>query len=125
MVWIYLIIASFCEVFWASSLKFLDFRKIKTSWRHFGVVSKVFWYSLIPLGAYVFFGISNVSLLSIASKLVPLTIVYAVWMGLAMCIQTIIDLFFFKEKINKKQLSFLILIIIGVVGVRLFQKTHN
>lgn len=122
MVWFYLILASFCEVFWASSLKYLDFRKMKTAWKHFGMMSRVFWFSLIPLGAYVFFGISNVSLLSIASKILPLTIAYAVWMGLAMCIQTLADLFIFKEEINKKQLGFLSLIIIGVIGVQYFNK---
>jgi multidrug transporter EmrE-like cation transporter len=57
--------------------------------------------------------------LTIALKSISLAISYAVWMGLALFLQTLIDIFLFKEKISLKQLGFLCLILIGIIGLQL------
>lgn len=119
MAWIQLFLASIFEVLWASSLKFLSISKIRKSAKEAGIFSKVFVWSLIPLICYALCGISNIGLFSSATKSIPLAICYAVWMGLALFIQTLIDVFYFKENINLKQIIFMGLILVGVVGLRL------
>ena len=56
--------------------------------------------------------------LTMALKTIPLAICYAVWMGLALVLQTMIDVFYFKENLSLKQIGFLILILIGVIGLQ-------
>jgi multidrug transporter EmrE-like cation transporter len=47
-----------------------------------------------------------------------MSVAYAVWMGLAMIIQTGVDIFFFKDSFNMFQLFFISLILLGVIGMR-------
>jgi small multidrug resistance pump len=47
-----------------------------------------------------------------------MSVAYAVWMGLAMIIQTGVDIFFFKDSFNMFQLLFISLILMGVIGMR-------
>lgn len=116
--WISLLAASICETLWASSLKFLSIRKLKSSYHESGLFSKEFLISLVPLLTYAFFGIANVSFLTYSLKLLPLAICYAVWMGLALLIQTLIDIFVFNEVITRRQIGFMILVLIGIVGLQ-------
>jgi len=81
--------------------------------------SKKFGIAFLPLTTYVIFGILNMTFLTVALKTIPLAISYAVWMGLALFLQTLIDIFYFKERINLKQIGFIILILIGIVGLQL------
>lgn len=123
--WISLMGASICETLWASSLKFLSTDRMKDSYKNEGLFSTRFLLSLLPFITYVFFGISNMILLTYALKFIPLAICYAVWMGLALLIQTIIDIFIFKENISIKQIGFLILLMIGIIGLQTsFQKAE-
>ncbi len=55
--------------------------------------------------------------LTMALKTIPLAICYAVWMGLALLMQALIDVFYFKENINLRQIGFLLLILIGIIGL--------
>ncbi len=117
--WIFLFSASIFEVLWASSLKFLSISKIKKNFKEFGISDKRFLEALFPLLTYIVFGVANVTLFTMACKTIPLTIAFAVWMGLAMVAQTGVDVFYFKENFNKKQFAFIFLVIIGVIGLKL------
>jgi quaternary ammonium compound-resistance protein SugE len=119
MAWISLFLASLCETLWASSLKFLNFRRIQIRLKRDGLFSRKFGIAMLPLSTYVVFGILNMTFLTIALKSISLAISYAVWMGLALLLQTLIDIFLFKEKISLKQLGFLCLILIGIIGLQL------
>lgn len=118
MAWISLFLASLCETLWASSLKFLNFRVIKIRLKRNGLFSKKFGIAFLPLSTYVVFGILNMTFLTYALKEIPLAISYAVWMGLALLLQTIIDIFYFKEDISIKQIGFMALILAGIVGLQ-------
>jgi multidrug transporter EmrE-like cation transporter len=58
------------------------------------------------------------SFLTYSLKFLPLAICYAVWMGLALLIQTLIDIFVFHEVITRRQIGFMILVLIGIVGLQ-------
>lgn len=117
--WISLFLASLCETLWASSLKFLNFRHIKIRLKRNGLLSKKFGIAFLPLTTYVVFGVLNMTFLTLALKDIPLAISYAVWMGLALLLQTIIDIFYFKENISLRQLGYMLLILLGIVGLQL------
>lgn len=116
--WVSLFLASFFEVLWASSLKFMSVKKLKQNYLESGLFSKITLFSILPFITYGIFGITNVTLFSAASKIIALTIAYSVWMGLALVIQTLVDIFYFKESIYTKQLFFIFLVLIGVVGLK-------
>lgn len=119
MAWISLLLASVCETLWASSLKFLNFRKIRIYLKRNGFLSKNFGIAFLPLSTYVVFGVLNMVFLTYSLKSLSLAIVYAVWMGLALLFQTLIDVFYFKEMISLKQIGYMILILFGVIGLRM------
>ena len=116
--WFSLFLASFFEVLWASSLKFMSVKKLKQNYKDHGLFTKLTLFSILPFITYGLFGVTNVTLFSAASKLIALTIAYSVWMGLALVIQTLVDIFYFKESIYTKQLFFILLVLIGVVGLK-------
>ena len=57
--------------------------------------------------------------LTMALKTISLAITYAVWMGVGLVIQALIDIFYFKEKITKVQAGSMMLILIGVAGLQM------
>ena len=116
--WFSLFLASFFEVLWASSLKFMSVKKLKQNYKEHGLFTKLTLFSFLPFITYGLFGVTNVTLFSAASKVIALTIAYSVWMGLALVIQTLVDIFYFKESIYTKQLFFILLVLIGVVGLK-------
>lgn len=117
--WVSILLASLCETLWASSLKFLNFRNIRIRLVRNGFFSQKFGIAFLPLCTYIVFGILNMVFLTMALKTIPLAICYAVWMGLALVLQTVIDVFYFKEDIHLKQIGFLLLILIGIMGLQL------
>jgi quaternary ammonium compound-resistance protein SugE len=122
--WISILLASLCETLWASSLKFLNFRRLKIRLKRNGFFSQKFGIAFLPLCTYIIFGILNMVFLTMALKTIPLAICYAVWMGLALILQTLIDVFYFKENISLRQLGFLLLILIGIIGLQ-FSSQYN
>ncbi|HTB30787.1 MAG TPA: SMR family transporter [Bacteroidia bacterium] len=118
--WIYLFIASIFEVAWIYSLKFMQFRKlIKMSFLEI-FTHKEGLLMLAPLVGYVLFGLGNIYFFSRAMKAIPAAIAYASWMSIALVCVKVVDVTIFKEAISYQQVIFLLLILIGVVGLKIF-----
>ena len=102
MKWIILAVASAFEVSWAIAMKYSDgfTRILPTIWVLVGSVLSVFF-------------------LSIAVKQLPLGMSYAIWTGVGTVGTTVLGIFLFKEMITVPQAICLVLIIVGVVGLRL------
>ncbi|MDO7253823.1 DMT family transporter [Helicobacter cappadocius] len=71
---------------------------------------------------YAILFIISLGMFYIASKGIPLSIGYAIWAGLGLSIVSIIGIFVFKEEISLMKIVFLLMIIIGVVGLKLVSK---
>ncbi|PAF52659.1 multidrug efflux SMR transporter [Helicobacter sp. 13S00477-4] len=69
----------------------------------------------------IFFAIS-LAVFYIASKGIPLSTAYAIWAGLGLSIVSIIGFVIFKEEISFLKIVFLLMIIIGVVGLKLISR---
>lgn len=102
MMWLVLILASFCE------LGFTVFMKLSNGFKNL----KYTILTVVTVSLSIF-------LLSIAIKTLPLGIAYAVWTGLGTVFNVTFGIFVFKESRDWKKMLFMSLILIGVVGLRL------
>lgn len=103
MAWVYLIIASFGEIFGVMAINlYLQ----KRSWSRLvliiGTFSVGFWF------------------LSLAMRDIPMGTAYAIWTGLGAAGAVSMGILFFKETAGWKRIFFLCLIIGGAVGLKLF-----
>lgn len=117
--WIFIIIAVVLQTLWGLVLKILDFGKAWTFIKHRDIFNLDFALALAPIVAYLLLGLFIALSLSRAYKLMPLSIVYAAWMGLTLTLQVVVDLFFFKVNMYLFQYVFILLVLIGIIGMKL------
>ncbi|WP_380875120.1 quaternary ammonium compound-resistance protein SugE [Sphingomonas sp. DBB INV C78] len=103
MAWAILGIAVITEICWALSLKWAALRGTWTA-------------SIIPIAL----SFVNMGLLALAMRGISAGTAYAVWTGLGAVGVIIFGTIFFKEQVNPVQMGFMALIIVGVVGTKLF-----
>ena len=102
MAWVYLLIAGVFEVVWATGLTYSQgFTKLYPS--------------LITIGgmAVSFF------LLSLATKTLPMGTAYAIWTGIGAFGAVLAGIVLFHEPVNLLRIVFLVLILIGILGLKL------
>ncbi|MGE5499986.1 MAG: DMT family transporter [Syntrophothermus sp.] len=105
MPWIYLFIASICEISWAVGLKYsAGFTKPAAS--VFTAVNMLL--------SYIF--------LSQAVKSLPLGTAYAVWTGIGAAGTAIYGMLYFGESRETIRILFLLLIVCGVLGLKFSSK---
>ena len=105
MAWIYLLIAGILEVVWAIGMKYSEgWTKLYPS--IFTIISMV-------IGFYF---------LSLAVKTLPLGTAYAVWTGIGTVGTVVFGLIFFKETIDLIKAICILFIVVGIVGLKVFQK---
>lgn len=66
----------------------------------------------------IFYTISFIAL-TFAMKHIPLSVVYAVWSGIGTIIVAAVGVLYFKEVFSLRKIIFLLLIVIGVIGIHL------
>lgn len=103
MYWIILIIAGLFEVAWAIGLKYTDgFTKLFPS--IFTIISMI-----ISMG-----------LLAYAVKFIPVGTAYAVWTGIGAVGTAILGIILFNESKEIVRIFFIFLVVIGIVGLKIF-----
>lgn len=106
MAWVILAIAVFTEICWALSLKWAA---TIGSWQA----------SAVPISL----SFLNMALLAFAMRGISAGTAYAIWTGLGAVGVIIGGVFWFGEKVNGIQIGFMTLIVVGVVGTKLFSST--
>jgi len=101
MAWVILFIGSLCEVGWLVGMKYAD-----------GFTR--FW----PTVVMIFFMIASVGCLGLAVRSIPAGTAYAVWTGTSVGAVALMGVWLFGEPTTPMRLVSLILIIIGVVGLK-------
>lgn len=102
MEWFILFLAGLAEITWAVALKYADgFHK------------------LVPTIITVVGYIASLLLLSKALEKLPLGTAYAIWTGIGMVGTALLGILLFKEQLTLVQAIFLLMIIIGIVGLKL------
>jgi len=101
--WIYLLVAGIFEVGWAVGLKYsLGFSR---------------W---VPSVITVICMIISFGFLALALRALPLGTAYAIWTGIGAAGTAVAGLILFGESRDPVRLAFLCLIVIGVVGLKVF-----
>ncbi len=103
MAWIILAIAVCTEIIWALSLKWAA---TIGSWQA----------SIVPISL----SFLNMALLAFAMRGISAGTAYAIWTGLGAVGVIIGGIILFDEKVSGIQIGFMTLIVIGVVGTKLF-----
>ena len=106
MPWIILLVAGLFEIGWAIGLKFTDgFTRL---WPSLGTGASM---------------IVSVALLAMAMKQIPVGTAYAVWTGIGAVGTATISMFLFNEPKDFARIMCLTLIVIGIVGLKVFSKS--
>ncbi len=111
-----------CEVFWTYSVKFMTFKDLKLlRFDNFYTKDKGL-PILLPFLGYIVFGIGNIVCFSRAIKFIPTPIAFAVWTASTLVLLKLLDVFYFHKKPTFIEIVFMLMIIIGIVGLRLLEK---
>ena len=73
---------------------------------------------LTPSVLFISFNIASTILLALALKEIPVSVGYPIWTGIGALGTVILGMYAFKERTNFKKILFLILIMIGIVGLK-------
>ena len=101
MSWIFLILASLCEIAFAGSLKQTNnFTNIK--------------WTIV----FIFFYILSIVLLNKAIQKIPIGTAYAIWTGIGAAGTVVLGIMYFKEPVNFWRIFFLCTLILSIVGLK-------
>ena len=105
MQWIMLILAGVFEVTWACAMKYSN---------GFTVIVP----SVITVIGYI----ASALFLALALKNLPLGTAYAMWTGFGIIGTSVLGVFLFNEKLSVPQVICVVLIVIGIAGLKLLSK---
>ncbi len=105
MKWVYLAMAGILEITWAVAMKKSD---------GFTVIVP----SIITGVGYI----ASAVFLSLALKQLPLGTAYAIWTGMGIVGTAVLGVLVFHEKLSTPQVICVILIVIGIIGLKLLSK---
>jgi quaternary ammonium compound-resistance protein SugE len=102
MPWLMLVIAGLLEVCWAVGLKYTDgFRKPLPTL-----------FVLVTLAG-------SMILLGLAARTLPIGTAYAVWVGIGAFGAAVLGIYLFREPVTAARLTFLALLLVSIVGLKL------
>ena len=105
MQWILLVLAGVFEVTWAIAMKYSN---------GFTVI--------LPSAITVVGYIASAVFLALALKHLPLGTAYAMWTGFGIVGTTVLGIFLFNEKLSLPQVICVVLIVVGIAGLKLLAK---
>lgn len=74
----------------------------------------------LPFAGYVLFGIGNIYFFSLAIKLVPTAVAYAVWTAVTLVLIKVAEMAIFHQKLSWMEVFFMTLIMTGILGLKFF-----
>ncbi|MBR3575723.1 MAG: multidrug efflux SMR transporter [Lachnospiraceae bacterium] len=105
MKWLYLFLAGVLEITWAVAMKKSNGFTVPIP-------------SIITGVGYI----ASAVFLAIALKRLPLGTAYAMWTGMGIVGTTLLGIFLFNEKLSVPQVVCVILIVIGITGLKILGK---
>jgi quaternary ammonium compound-resistance protein SugE len=105
MKWVMLLLAGIFEIVWAVSMKYSN-----------GFTA------LVPSIVTVITYILSAVFLSVALKYLPLNMAYVMWVAFGIIGTAILGILLFGEKLTVLQVISVLLIILGIIGLKFFAK---
>lgn len=75
---------------------------------------------LAPTICAILAGVMSFYFLSLSLKDLPISTAYSIWTGIGSVGTVLLGIFFFKEKVNVARIGFIMCIICGIVGLKIF-----
>ncbi len=75
---------------------------------------------LLPFVGYILFGLANIYLFSMAIKQIPTATAFAVWTATTLIFLKIAELVFFHQRISYVEVFFMLLIMVGIMGLKVY-----
>jgi quaternary ammonium compound-resistance protein SugE len=119
MHWIFLILASCCEVLWFYCVGYLNKFSFKDLYTFSFIHSPQWMWILSSILGYGLFGVANVVFFSKAIQKISPAIAFAVWTGLALVGISLIDFFWKDIHLNFIQIASIVLILAGIIGIKI------
>jgi quaternary ammonium compound-resistance protein SugE len=120
LAWLFLVLAATCETAWTFCLKFMTFKDLKT----LRFINFYRWHGglpvLLPFVGYILFGLANIYLFSMAIKQIPTAIAFAVWTATTLIFLKIAEMVIFHQRISFIEIFFMLLIMVGIMGLKIF-----
>jgi quaternary ammonium compound-resistance protein SugE len=120
LAWLYLLLAATCETAWTFCLKFMKFSDLKT----LSFINFYKWQGglpvLLPFIGYILFGLANIYLFSMAIKSLPTATAFAVWTATTLILIKFCELMFFHQRISWMEVFFMLLIMVGILGLKIY-----
>jgi multidrug transporter EmrE-like cation transporter len=119
--YVYLLIAAVFQLAWLYNTK----RIKKGIWKELqqgSFISVKNLKAILPIVLYIVFSIANIVFLTWAMKSIPASITYAIWTGIVIAGSTIIDQLLEKKAFNPVKYIFILMIVIGIIGLKLATK---
>jgi quaternary ammonium compound-resistance protein SugE len=105
MKWLMLLLAGIFEIVWAVAMKYSN---------GFSVIIP----SIITAVTYILSAV----FLALALKNLPLGMAYVMWVGFGIIGTTVLGVLLFSEKLTVLQILSIIMIMLGIIGLKLFAK---
>ena len=105
MKWLILLLAGIFEIIWAIAMKYSN---------GFSVLIP----SIVTAVAYILSAV----FLALALRHLPLGMAYVMWVAFGIIGTTVLGVLLFSEKLTVLQIISIILIIVGIIGLKLFAK---
>jgi quaternary ammonium compound-resistance protein SugE len=122
--WIFLLLAAGLEAAWTYSLRKLDMAQLKTAIVENPFFSKAVGIEMSYLLTYLGLGLANIFFLSLSMKSIPMTVAIATWTSVSLILIKLIDVIILKNSTNFYEIFFLMVIIVGIVGLK-FSSTNQ
>jgi quaternary ammonium compound-resistance protein SugE len=100
--WLVLGLAGVCEIVWAVAMKYADG-----------------WTKLWPSVITVIFASASFWLLALALRSIPMSVGYAVWVGIGAVGVALVGMIFLQESVNAGKIFSIIAIVVGIIGLKL------
>ncbi|GAC1311850.1 MAG: hypothetical protein NVSMB24_32180 [Mucilaginibacter sp.] len=76
--------------------------------------------ALLPFVGYVLFGVANIYFFSTAIKQIPTAMAFAVWTAITLIFLKIAETSFFHQRISVAEMFFMLLIMVGIMGLKIY-----
>lgn len=123
MQWIFLILASCCEILWFYCIGYLNQLSFKDLYTLAFLRMDNALLLIVAILGYIVFGIANVIFFSKAIQKISASVAFAVWTGLALAGITVADFFIKDVHFNIIQILSIISILIGIIGIKSVSKS--
>lgn len=122
MHWIFLILASICEMLWFYCIAYLNNLSFKEIAQKQWMTDPNGWWTIAAIIGYAGFGVANMVFFAKSIQKIAPGIAFAVWTGVALVGITLSDAVFRGVHMSLQQIISISLILIGVVGLKFYSK---